>query len=272
MKPWSKGIPVDLRSLVHLTPMNDIQRLEDTFRAHGNAMAAMLIEPIQGNCCGISATKEYVQRARELCTQFGVLMIIDEVKPASAWPRAAFSRSLGVVPDISTFAKALANGYPISAIAGREEVMRTIRYGGAGMAAPTPPTPSALPRLRKTLRILDETPALDTIAAYGEQLKAGMSAILKRRNITHSFTGTPRCSACSSPTPRRQLRAWKKSDYSFYDAMALHLPRPWHHLRTRQPRTWFVCEAHDASCLAETLAAFETAVDRTLEQVAQAAE
>ncbi len=62
---YSKGVPQDLRALAHLVPMNDLQRLEDTFRKHGDTMAAMLIEPIQGNCCGISATPEYVRLARE---------------------------------------------------------------------------------------------------------------------------------------------------------------------------------------------------------------
>jgi len=54
--PYSKGVPLDLRSLAHLVPMNDPQRLEDTFRSHGDRLAALLVKPIQGNCCAISAT------------------------------------------------------------------------------------------------------------------------------------------------------------------------------------------------------------------------
>lgn len=273
VKPWSRGIPVNLRALVHLTPMNDIQRLEDTFRCHGNAMAAMLIEPIQGNCCGITASPEYVRRARELCTHYGVLMIIDEVKTGFRVARGGVQSLLGVTPDISTFAKAMANGYPISAIAGREEVMRTIRVGGAAHGGTYTAHGVSLAAAEETLRILDETPALETIAAYGERLMAGMSAILQRRGIAHSFTGHPSMFGLFfADTPPDNYRAWKTSDYSFYDAMALHL----HDLGiicepdSREP--WFVCEAHDDACLAETLSAFETAVDRTLEQVALAAE
>jgi glutamate-1-semialdehyde 2,1-aminomutase len=273
VKPWSRGIPVDLRSLVHLTPMNDLQRLEDTFRQHGNAMAAMLIEPIQGNCCGISATRDYVQKARELCTQYGVLMIIDEVKTGFRVARGGVQSLLGVTPDIATFAKALANGYPISALAGREEVMRTIRYGGAAHGGTYTAHSVSLAAAEECLRILNETPALDTIAAYGERLKAGMSEILTRRNITHSFTGHPSMFGLFfADTPPDNYRAWKKSDYSFYDAMALHLHDAGIICEPDSREPWFMCEAHNATCLAETLAAFETAVDRTLEQVAQAAE
>jgi glutamate-1-semialdehyde 2,1-aminomutase len=273
VRPWSKGIPADLRSLVHLTPMNDIQRLEDTFRAHGNALAAMLIEPIQGNCCGITASRAYVQRARELCTRYGVLMVIDEVKTGFRVARGGVQSILGVTPDIATFAKALANGYPIAAIAGRAEVMRSIRPGGAAHGGTYTAHSVSLAAAEECLRILDETPALDTIAAQGERLKAGISAILSRRHIAHSFTGHPSMFglffAAQAPD---NYRDWKRSDYTFYDSMARHL----HDLGiicepdSREP--WFLCEAHDDTCLTETLAAFETAVDRTLDGATRAAE
>jgi glutamate-1-semialdehyde 2,1-aminomutase len=60
--PYGKGIPPTVKKLAHLVPMNDLQRLEDTFRRHGDQLAAMLIEPIQGNCCGIAARAEMAQQ------------------------------------------------------------------------------------------------------------------------------------------------------------------------------------------------------------------
>ena len=91
----------------------------------------MLIEPIQGNCCSIMAEVGYVRLARELCTKYGVMLIIDEVKSGFRVGKSGIQGIMGVKPDITTFAKAVANGYPISVIAGREEVMRTFKYGGA---------------------------------------------------------------------------------------------------------------------------------------------
>jgi glutamate-1-semialdehyde 2,1-aminomutase len=129
---YSQGIPARLRDLAFLTPMNDEQRLEDLFHRRGGTMAAMLIEPIQGNCCAISAHPSYVKLARELCDRHGVLLIIDEVKTGFRVARGGVQSLIGVRPDLSTFAKAMGNGYPIAAIGGREEVMRTFRYGGAG--------------------------------------------------------------------------------------------------------------------------------------------
>ncbi len=227
----------------------------------------MLIEPIQGNCCSISARADYVRRARELCTLHGALLIIDEVKTGFRVARGGVQSLLGVVPDIATFAKALANGYPISALAGREEVMRAIRPGGAAHGGTYTAHAVSLAAAEECLRILDETPALATIAAYGERLKSGLSAILARRGVPHSFTGHPSMFGLFfAETPPDNYRDWKRSDYTLYDRVAHHL----HDLMilcepdSREP--WFICEAHDENCLAETLSAFETALDMALSE------
>ncbi|MFN0114192.1 MAG: aspartate aminotransferase family protein [Paracoccaceae bacterium] len=263
---YSKGIPQTIRELAHLTPMNDPQRLEEVFRKHGPTLAAMLIEPIQGNCCGISASREFVHLARKLCDQYGVLLIIDEVKTGFRVAKGGIQSILGVRPDIATFAKAMGNGYPIAAVAGREEVMRTFRYGGAAHGGTYTAHAVSLAAAEECLRILDETPALATIATYGESLKAGMSHILKARGIVHSFTGHPSMFGLFfAATPPDNYRAWKLSDYSFYDAMAAHLHDECIICEPDSREPWFICEAHDASCLDDTLKAFARAVDLTLQ-------
>jgi glutamate-1-semialdehyde 2,1-aminomutase len=93
-----------------------------------------------------------------------------------------------------------------------------------------------------------------------------MRAVLAARGIAHSFVGHPSMSGLYfSQEPPRNYRAWKSSDYSFYDAMAqvLHDEGVLCEPDSREP--WFVSAAHDASCLADTLEAFETAVDATLQ-------
>jgi glutamate-1-semialdehyde 2,1-aminomutase len=266
--PYGKGIPPTVKKLAHLVPMNDMQRLEDTFRRHGDQLAAMLIEPIQGNCCGIAARAEYVHLARKLCDQYGVLLIIDEVKTGFRVGKGGIQGILGVRPDITTFAKAVANGYPIAVIAGREDVMRHFRYGGASHGGTYTAHSVSLAAAEECLRILDETPALDTLAAYGQRLMDGISGILTARGIVHSYTGHPSMFGLFfDAAPPDNYRAWKASDYSFYDRMAYFL----HDLGiivepdSREP--WFMCEAHglDETCLTDTLRAVEQAVDLTLE-------
>lgn len=266
--PYGKGIPPTVKKLAHLVPMNDLQRLEDTFRKHGDQLAAMLIEPIQGNCCGITARADYVHLARKLCDQYGVLLIIDEVKTGFRVGKGGVQGLLGVKPDLTTFAKAVANGYPIAVVAGREDVMRTFRYGGASHGGTYTAHSVSLAAAEECLRILDETPALETLAAYGQRLMDGISGILTARGIVHSFTGHPSMFGLFfDAVPPDNYRAWKTSDYSFYDRMAWFL----HDLGiivepdSREP--WFMCEAHglDETCLTDTLRAVEQAVDLTLE-------
>ncbi|NMD07385.1 MAG: aspartate aminotransferase family protein [Phyllobacteriaceae bacterium] len=266
--PYSKGIPMSLKKLVHLTPMNDASRLEDVFKHHGDSIAAMLIEPMMGNCCAISATREFVHLARRLCDKHGVLLIIDEVKTGFRVAKGGIQSLLDVRPDISTFAKAMGNGYPIAAIGGREDVMRTFKYGGAAHGGTYTAHSVSLAATEKCLEILDETEALATIAAYGEKLKSGIKQILDRRNIVHSFSGhASMFGLFFADKPPDNYRDWKRSDYSFYDKMARHLHDYGIICEPDSREPLFLCEAHDQSCLDDTLRAIETAVDLTLEQV-----
>ncbi len=266
--PYSRGIPQGNRNLVHLTPMNNANRLEDIFKKHGDTIAAMLIEPMMGNCCAISAETEFVQLARKLCDTHGVLLIIDEVKTGFRVAKGGIQSLHGVTPDISTFAKAMANGYPIAAIGGREEIMRTFRYGGAAHGGTYTAHSVSLAAAERCLQILDETPALETIAAYGEKLKAGIKNILDRRGIVHSFSGhASMFGLFFAPKPPIDYRAWKKSDYSFYDKMARRMQDHGIICEPDSREPLFICEAHDQTCLTDTLRAIETSVDLTLEQL-----
>lgn len=269
--PYGKGIPNTVKQLAHLVPMNDFQRLEDMFRRNGSSLAAMLIEPIQGNCCGIMAQVEYVQLARRLCDEYGVLLIIDEVKSGFRVGRGGIQGIMGVRPDLTTFAKAVANGYPIALVAGRAAVMRHFRHGGASHGGTYTAHSVSLAAAEECLRILDETPALATLAGHGSALMAGISGILNARGIVHSYTGHPSMFGLFfAERAPDNYRDWKTSDYRFYDTMAYYL----HDLGiivepdSREP--WFMCEAHglEAACLTDTLKAVELAVDLTLEQLA----
>lgn len=262
--PYSEGVPLSTRHFAHFVQANDANQLEDVLKRHGDSIACLLIEPIMGNCLGIAAEPAYVRAARALCDKYGVVMIIDEVKTGFRVARGGVQELYGVRADLCTFAKALANGYPISVLAGREHIMRKlgkgVAHGGTYTAHPV-----SLAAAEKTLEILDETDALATIAAYGTRLRAGKSAILKARGIAHSFVGHPSMTGLYfAHDPPRTYRDWKSSDYTFYDATAraLHDERILCEPDSREP--WFISAAHDDSCLKDTLAAFEVAVDRTL--------
>ena len=203
--------------------------------------------------------------ARELCDKYGVVLLIDEVKTGFRVARGGVQELYGIHADLCTFAKAVGNGYPISVLAGREKIMRKLGKGVAHGGTYTAHAVS-MAAAEKTLEILDETDALKTIAEYGTRLRAGMRAVLNARGIAHSFVGHPSMSGLYfAAEPPRNYRDWKGSDYSFYDAMArvLHDELILCEPDSRAP--WFICEAHDESCLKDTLTAFEIAVDTTLQ-------
>ena len=265
IKPYSEGVPLSTRSFAHFVQANDANQLEDVFKRNANRLACMLIEPIMGNCLGIAAEPEYLKAARALCDKYGVLLFIDEVKTGFRVARGGVQELYGVHADICTFAKAVANGYPISVLAGREKIMRKLGKGVAHGGTYTAHAVS-LAAAEKTLEILETTDALEKIADYGTRLRNGMRSVLNARGIAHSFVGHPSMSGLYfAAEPPRNYRAWKSSDYSFYDAMArvLHDEKILCEPDSREP--WFICEAHDESCMKDTLAAFEKAVDATLQ-------
>jgi glutamate-1-semialdehyde 2,1-aminomutase len=266
--PYSEGVPWLLRSLIYSVPLNDANKLEAVLKNHAHKIAALLIEPIMGNCCALTADKQYMQDVRSLCTKYDVLMIVDEVKTGFRVARGGTQELMGVKADLCTFAKAMGNGYPISVLAGREDIMRKLGQGVVHGGTYTAHSVS-LAAAERTLQILDETPALETIAAYGRALQAGIGRILSRRGIAHSFVGHPSMGGLFfSDTPPTNYRDWVNTDYTFYDTMAptLHdlgiLCEP----DSREP--WFICEAHDETSLAQTLERFEKAVDITLRKLA----
>jgi len=262
--PYSEGVPLATRNFAHFVQANDANQLEDVLKRHGDRIACLLVEPIMGNCLGIAAEPEYVRAARALCDRYGVVMIIDEVKTGFRVARGGVQELYGVQADLCTFAKAVANGYPIAVLAGREPIMRKIGRGVAHGGTYTAHAVS-LAAAEKTLEILAETDALERISQYGQRLRTGLSAVLKARGIAHSFVGHPSMSGLYfASEPPRTYRDWKRSDYSFYDAAArvLHDEGVLCEPDSREP--WFVCAAHDESCLRDTLVAFEKAIDATL--------
>ena len=269
IQPYSEGVPEIVKSLIYPVPLNDANRLEDLFKQHGDKIGTFLIEPMMGNCCSITATREYMQAARELCDRFGVLMIIDEVKTGFRVAKGGIQELLGVEADLCTFAKAIANGYPISVVAGRREYMSKIGDGVAHGGTYTAHSVS-IAAANKTLEILDETDALTSIQYYGTELQTGLSNILGQRGIPHSFVGHPSMFGLFfSESPPTNYRDWKRTDYSLYDRLALKLHDVGIIVEPDSREPWFMCEAHDQSCLSDTFERFEIALEATLDEHGQ---
>jgi len=269
--PFGKGVPGLLRQLFWHVPYNDAERLEDVLRRHAGQIAAVLIEPILGSCCGIPATPEFFRAVRELTSRYGVLMIVDEVKTGFRVARGGAQQLHGIKADLCTNAKAMANGYPIASIGGREDLMRHFGRDGVTHGGTYTAGAMSLAAAEKTLHILRDSDALARVESYGRRLPAGMGRVLSARGVPHSFAGHPSMGGLFfRETPPQNYRDWKLSDYTFYDALAQHLIDNGVVCEPDSREPWFVSAAHDEACLVETLAVFERGVDATLKQLAGA--
>jgi glutamate-1-semialdehyde 2,1-aminomutase len=262
--PYGDGIPEITKRLFHPVPLNDANAVEDLFREKHNEIGSFLMEPIMGNCCSLTATQQYMEDVRALCDRYDILLIIDEVKTGFRVAKGGVQELYGIQADLCTFAKAVANGYPISIVAGRENIMRKVGNGVAHGGTFTAHSVS-LAAADKTLEILDETTALKDIQSYGLNLQGGMSKILNARGIPHCFTGAPALMGLFfSERAPSDYRAWLNSDYNFYDALAPELHELGVLIEPDSREPWFLCEAHIDGCLDETLDKFEQAVDITV--------
>jgi len=262
-----EGAPALIKRLFHTVPLNDANALETVLKKYGDDIGAFLIEPIMGNCCSITASKQYLSDVRMLCDKYDVILIVDEVKTGFRVARGGVQELLGVKADICTFAKAIGNGYPISVVAGREDIMRKVGDGvvhGGTYTAHSVPMFAA----NKTLEILDETDALETIYKYGTAVQEGVGKILSQRNIPHCFVGHPSMMGLffSEEAPA-DYRDWINADYDFYDAIAAELIETGILVEPDSREPWFFCEAHDVKCLDETLDKFEQAVEITMKKL-----
>ena len=130
--PFGGGLPESTRKNVDFIELNDATGLEHAL-AHGAPVAAVVLEPIMGNSGSISATPDYMRVLREACTRHGALLIMDEVKTGFRVAKGGAQQHYGVFADLSTYAKAMGNGYPVAAFGGRAEVMDVISFDAGGV-------------------------------------------------------------------------------------------------------------------------------------------
>ena len=184
------------------------------------------------------------QAMRALTEEFGILLIFDEVKTGFRFARGGAAEYFGITPDLATYAKAMGNGYPAAAFGGREEIMSVLpdkvshggTYAGNRVAAAA---------AVKTLEILRDTDALETIHATGRRIQAGLREVLDATGLPYHFTGHPSMFGIMfTEQVASEYRDWANTDHELYDAIAVGMhargamPEP----DSREP--WFVCEAH----------------------------
>ncbi|HEU5053546.1 MAG TPA: aspartate aminotransferase family protein [Hanamia sp.] len=124
--PWTKGLPEHTEEQFILLPWNDLSLVKKTVAARYEEIAAIITEPIMCNNGCILPEKGFLQGLRELCNEYGIALIFDEVITGFRIGLGGAQKYFGITPDISVFAKAMASGYPISAVVGKRKWMKVV--------------------------------------------------------------------------------------------------------------------------------------------------
>jgi len=132
----TKGIPENAKENTIIIPFNNAELAEKTIRKHKDEIAALIVEPVIFNSGAIMPKPGYLKQLREITEKNDILLFFDEVITGFRLAPGGGQGYYDVIPDIATFAKALANGFPISAVAGKKEIMdlctpgKGVAYGG----------------------------------------------------------------------------------------------------------------------------------------------
>ena len=181
--PDSAGIPPANTELVTILPFNDVAAFERCLLEKGDALAAVIMEPINYDSCGLRPTPEFLQAVRERTRQKGIVLILDEVLSGF---RVRLGPALGsaVIPDMTVLGKAVGGGLPVSMFMGRREIMETCTPVGPALHSGTYNGHLVLASAaRGFLGVVTQPGFYESLTATGERLYAGMRDILARRGI-----------------------------------------------------------------------------------------
>ncbi|PWQ97863.1 aspartate aminotransferase family protein [Leucothrix pacifica] len=241
------GIPEASREHLETVPLNDFAAIDEVFTRVGHDIAAIIIEPILGNCGSIASTPEYMQTLRSMCDSNGSLLIMDEVKTGFRVAKGGVQELYGIKADLTTYAKAMGNGYAVAAFGGRADVMDIISFNAKGVTHGGTYTANmiALSAAKATLTILNETDAYGTINNAGAAIQQVLSRVFTKHGIAHKFAGPDAMFGIhfgeAVPT---NYRDWKETDSALYTEFAMNLIKHGVMLEPDSREPWFICEAH----------------------------
>lgn len=182
--PSSGGVPADLAQHTMVLTYNDPQQLADAFAQHGDNIAAVIVEPVVGNMNLIRPTPEFLQAMRDLTTQYGAVLIFDEVMTGFRVGLTSAQGLFGITPDLSTFGKVIGGGMPVGAFGGKRDIMEKIApLGPVYQAGTLSGNPVAVAAGLTTLRLIQAPGFYANLTARTEQLCVGLSQAARAQGI-----------------------------------------------------------------------------------------
>ena len=168
---------------------NDSEAVRGVFAEFGAELAAIICEPYVHSYGCVAPSGGFLEELRALCTEHGAVLIFDEVKTAFRAHLGGYQALCGVTPDLTAFAKAIANGYPLSGIAGTAALMDSIGVeGGAAFAGTYNAAPFAVAAGLATFDAL-QGGAIQRIWELGERMRDGLAALIGERSLPATVVG-----------------------------------------------------------------------------------
>jgi glutamate-1-semialdehyde aminotransferase/spore coat polysaccharide biosynthesis protein SpsF (cytidylyltransferase family) len=171
------GVPKAVRDLTHPFPYNDLASLEKLLEEHPDEFAAVIMEPVNF----VEPAHGFLEGVKHLAHRHGALLIFDEICVGFHFGLGGAQKLYGVTPDMACFGKAMGNGFPISCILGRADVMHTFEeifysFTFAGEVA-------SMAAAMKVLDILEQTDALASLESNGRTLQDAVNAMAKEAGL-----------------------------------------------------------------------------------------
>jgi glutamate-1-semialdehyde 2,1-aminomutase len=179
--PTSAGVPADVVRDTLVLEYNNVAQLEEAFSLHGPELACVMIEPIAGNMNFVRASVPFMKRCRELCTQYGSLLVFDEVmtgfRVALGGAQSVYARLIpGFEPDMTVMGKVIGGGMPLAAFGAKRAVMEQLAPQGPVYQAGTlSGNPVATACGLATLRELQKPGFYEALGARTQSLVAGLT-------------------------------------------------------------------------------------------------
>jgi glutamate-1-semialdehyde 2,1-aminomutase len=188
--PNSGGVPEAGGDDVVMIPFNDPAAFEQAIARHGDQLAAVICEPIHYNAGCIPPAPGFLELLRERTRERGIVLIFDEVLSGFRTALGGVQAQYGVTPDLTTHAKALANGMPLASVSGRSDLMELLAPSGTVAHSGTYSgfLPSVLAAI-ETLNLLGLPGVFDRINATGDQFYADLQAVFDRHDLPVQVQG-----------------------------------------------------------------------------------
>ena len=187
-QPDSAGVPGALAALTIALPFNDVTALRSIFMAEGSRIAAVIVEPVPANAGLYMPREGFLEVLRQQCSQYGAVLIFDEVMTGFRVARGGYQERCGVTPDLTALGKIIGGGLPVGAFGGAAEIMDCLSPEGAVYQAGTlSGNPLAMAAGLAQLRELDRTDGWRKLEELGAAFEDGARSAVRKSGRDYVF-------------------------------------------------------------------------------------